>query len=105
MLCAPIDAEGSCVASDRTAQLVFVHGAVYRVDAAHSWAQAVAVENGRIALVGTDDDVRDAIGPSTEVIDLQGRMLVPGFQDAHVHPVGGGIDMLQCDLHGGSTAD
>ena len=60
---------------------------------------AVAVKDGRIALVGTDDDVRAAVGPGTEVIDLRGRMLLPGFQDAHVHPVLGGLDLLQCALH------
>ena len=41
----------------------------------------------------------------TEVVDLAGRMLVPGFQDAHVHPVSGGLDMLQCNLHDLSTAE
>jgi len=81
------------------ANLVFVNGAVYTVDAMRSWAQAVAVRDGRVALVGADEDVRAAIGQGTEVIDLAGRMLIPGFQDAHVHPVSAGIDMLQCDLH------
>ncbi len=81
------------------ADLTFVNGAVYTVDAARSRAQAVAVEGGRIAVVGTDADVRDRIAPTTEVVDLGGRMLLPGFQDAHVHPVSGGLDMLRCDLH------
>jgi hypothetical protein len=85
--------------------LVFVNGDVYTVDAARSWARAVAVADGRIVAVGTDDDVRDLIGSSTEVVDLGGRMLLPGFQDAHVHPVLGGIDMLQCDLHDGGTVE
>jgi predicted amidohydrolase YtcJ len=82
-----------------------VNGAVYTVDDARSWAQAVAITDGKISIVGTDDDVRQAVGPGTEVVDLAGRMLVPGFQDAHVHPVSGGLDMLQCDLHDLSTAD
>jgi predicted amidohydrolase YtcJ len=81
------------------ADLVFVNGAVYTVDAARSWAQAVAVRGGRIAGVGTDAAIRPSIGAHTEVIELAGRMLVPGFQDAHVHPVYAGIDLLQCDLH------
>ena len=81
------------------ADLVFVNGDVYTVDAARSWARAVAVRDGAIVAVGTDDEIRDLIGDGTEVVDLAGRMLVPGFQDAHVHPVGGGVDMLQCDLH------
>ncbi len=87
------------------ADLVFVNGAVYTVDAARSWAQAVAVREGRIAAVGTDAAIRPAIDARTEVIDLAGRMLVPGFQDAHVHPVYAGIDMLQCDLHDLTTKD
>lgn len=87
------------------ADLVFVNGAVYTVDAARSWARAVAVRDGRIAAVGTDADVAEHAGPRTEVVDLAEGMLVPGFQDAHVHPVGGGLDMLQCDLHELSTQE
>ena len=81
------------------AELAFVNGSVYTVDAARTRASAVAVEDGRIVSVGSDDDVRDRIDATTEVLDLRGRMLVPGFQDAHVHPVSGGVDRLQCDLH------
>ena len=88
-----------------SADLVFVNGAVYTVDAVRSWAQAVAVRRGRITAVGTDADIHALTGPHTEVVDLAGRMLVPGFQDAHVHPVGGGLDMLQCDLHDLSTEE
>lgn len=81
-----------------TADLAFVNGDVYTVDAARSWARAVAVRHGRITRVGTDDDIRELIGKDTEVVDLAGRMLLPGFQDAHVHPVWGGVEMLQCNL-------
>ena len=87
------------------AELAFVNGSVYTVDAARTRASAVAVEDGRIVAVGTDDDVRDRIDRATEVLDLHGRMLVPGFQDAHVHPVSGGVDRLQCDLHDLHSAD
>jgi predicted amidohydrolase YtcJ len=101
MLCAREDAEEprNTMSANGHADLVFTNGDVYTVDAVRSWARAVAVKDGRIALVGTDDDVREAIGPGTEVIDLRGRMLLPGFQDAHVHPVLGGLDLLQCGLH------
>ena len=88
-----------------SADLAFVNGAVYTVDAARSWARAVAVRAGRIVAVGTDDDLRDHIGTATEMIDLDGGMLLPGFQDAHVHPVLGGLDMLRCDLHELSTRE
>jgi predicted amidohydrolase YtcJ len=81
-----------------TADLLFVNGPVYTVDAARSWATAVAVRVGRIVAVGADDDVRGWNGPHTQVIDLAGRMLLPGFQDAHIHPPGSGLEMLRCDL-------
>jgi len=86
------------------ADLAFTNGAVYTVDAARRWAQAVAVRSGRIVTVGTDDDVRDLVGPNTEVHDLKGRMLLPGFQDAHCHPPSAGLQMIQCDLSDAYTA-
>jgi predicted amidohydrolase YtcJ len=79
------------------ADLVLAGGAVFTADAARSRASAVAVTDGRIVAVG-GDAVRELIGPGTEVVDLGGRMLVPGFQDAHVHPVSGGLELLRCDL-------
>jgi predicted amidohydrolase YtcJ len=80
------------------ADLAFVNGSVRTMDAASSRAQAVCVRAGRIAAIGTDDDIRSWLDPTTEVIDLRGRMLIPGFQDAHVHPVSSGVEMLRCDL-------
>jgi hypothetical protein len=82
-----------------SADLAFVNGTVYTVDAARTREQAVAVRDGRIVAVGSDDAIREHVGPRSQVFDLAGRMLLPGFQDAHVHPVGGGVDRLQCDLH------
>ncbi len=82
----------------KAADLVFTNGAVNMVDAVRSWSQAVAVRDGRIVAVGTDADLRDLIGTNTEVHDLGGKMLLPGFQDAHVHPPPSGLEMLQCNL-------
>ena len=78
------------------ADLVFTGGSVFTANTVRSRAGAVAVSDGRIVAVG--HDLSDLIGPSTEVVDLAGRMLVPGFQDAHVHPVWGGLDFLRCWL-------
>ncbi|HSR84230.1 MAG TPA: amidohydrolase [Streptosporangiaceae bacterium] len=85
-------------AAGRSADVAFVGGGVYQVNAARSWAQAVAIGGATILAVGADEDVRPLIDTSTTVIDLRGRMLVPGFQDAHVHASGGGLDRLRCDL-------
>jgi len=87
------------------ADLVFTGGPVFTADTVRSRASAVAVRGGRIVAVGSDDDVRDLVGASTEVVDLRGRLLVPGFQDAHVHPVWGGLDLMRCDLAELSTQD
>jgi predicted amidohydrolase YtcJ len=80
------------------ADLAFVGGPVYTVDAARTWARAVAVKDGRIVAVGSDEDVRPHVDAHTELIDLEGRLLLPGFQDAHAHPVASGVEMLRCDL-------
>jgi predicted amidohydrolase YtcJ len=82
----------------RPADLALVNAGVYTVDAARRWARAVAVREGRIVAVGTDRDVEELLGPATEVLDLRGRLVLPGFQDAHVHPLPGGLEMLQCNL-------
>lgn len=84
---------------DRSADLVLTGGRLATMDAARSWASALAVRDGRIVAVGTDAAVRPHIGSSTRVIELRGRTVTPGFQDAHVHPVHGGLAMLRCDLH------
>jgi predicted amidohydrolase YtcJ len=84
---------------------VLASGAVYTGDAARRWAQAVAVRDGRIAAVGSDADVRSLVAPSTEVVDLGGRMLLPGFQDAHVHAPSAGLDRLRIDLSEGHSFD
>ncbi|MGA9160677.1 MAG: amidohydrolase [Actinomycetota bacterium] len=81
-----------------TADLAFVNGDVYTVDASRRWASAVAVSEGAIVAVGTEAEIHTAIGTSTDVIDLRGRMLLPGFQDAHVHPPSSGFEMLHCNL-------
>ena len=86
------------MAEEAAADLVLTGGAVYTVDAARSWAQAVAVSAGRITAVGSDADMRPFVGSRTEVVNLRGRMVLPGFQDAHVHASSGGLELGRCDL-------
>lgn len=85
------------------ADVLFVDGPVFTADGARSWARAVAVRGDRVIAVG--HDLRDLAGPRTEIVDLAGRLLVPGFVDAHVHPVQAGLTMGLCDLSGETTAD
>jgi predicted amidohydrolase YtcJ len=73
-------------AAPQAADTVFLNGAVYTVDAAQPTAAAVAISQGRVVYVGADDAARKYVGRKTRVIDLQGRTLLPGFQDSHLHP-------------------
>ena len=86
------------------ADLVLTGGAVYTVDGARSWAEAVAVAGGRIVFVGTGAAAKAWIGPHTKVVDLAGKMVLPAFHDSHVHPISGGIEAVECDLHDRATA-
>ena len=86
------------MAPNRTADLAFVNGRVVTMDAERRRASSVAVSQGQIVAIGTDVEVGELIGSGTEVVDLGGRLLVPGFQDAHVHPPSSGFEMLHCNL-------
>ncbi|HEU4526043.1 MAG TPA: amidohydrolase [Gemmatimonadales bacterium] len=83
---------------------MFRNGAVYTVDAARSWARTVAVRGGRIVHVGGDTLPEGLVGPKTEVVDLAGGMLLPGFQDGHVHLLLGGVELGECSLFRLETA-
>jgi len=85
------------------AELALLGGSVITVDPAQSHAEAVAVAAGRILAVGSDREIRELIGPSTDVIELDGRTLLPGFQDAHLHFAHGGMAARECDLFETST--
>jgi len=65
--------------------LVLTNGKVFTSDDAQPWAQAIAIRGERILHVGKDADVRALAGPKTAVLDLGGRVVVPGINDAHVH--------------------
>ncbi|POX46192.1 amidohydrolase [Streptomyces sp. Ru72] len=84
------------------ADLLFTGGPVLTPDGPVT--TSVAVVGDRIAAVG-DTAARELTGPRTEVVDLAGRLLLPGFQDAHIHPVPAGLEMTQCDLTGTKTAE
>ena len=85
------------------ADLVLLGGSVYTVDTACPRAEAVAVAGGRIVAVGSDHEVRGLIGAGTDVVELQGQTVLPGFQDAHLHFAHGGMAARTCDLYEIST--
>ena len=82
------------------ADLVLRNGFVYTVDKNRSQATAVAVKDGKILYVGTDDRAAAFIGSSTKVIDLGGKMVLPGFIDSHCHPTGAYKHFFEINLTG-----
>lgn len=84
----------SVTAADR----VFLDGAVYTVDPGNPWAEAVAVAGGTIVFVGNSENARAFVGPDTEVTRLEGRMLLPGLHDSHIHILIGVMAGDECSL-------
>ncbi|MGV3722935.1 MAG: amidohydrolase family protein [Actinomycetota bacterium] len=82
--CAAVAAAGKTP----TADLILHHGKIVTVDDRFSIRQAIAVTDGRIVAVGSNREVLRRRGPSTRVVDLQGRTVLPGLIDSHTHPTG-----------------
>jgi len=89
----------------RPAELVLTNGAVYTMDEARPRVEAVAVEGGGIVYAGDSRGAARFVGAGTRTIDLGGRMVLPGFQDSHIHLVNGGIELGQCNLNGLETKE
>ncbi|WP_330294699.1 amidohydrolase [Streptomyces sp. NBC_00503] len=87
------------------ADTVFVGGRVFTGTSATPIDAAVAVAGGRIVAVADAATVRSLADADTEVVDLAGGLLIPGFQDAHVHPAVAGVQMLGCDLSAERTIE
>ena len=87
------------------ADLILRGATVHTVDAARRTAAAVAIEDGRIAAVGDAHEVDALRGPATRVVDLDGAMVLPGFQDAHCHLGESGHATTLCSLEGSRDAD
>lgn len=73
-------------------------GVVWTGRADRPFAEAVAIRDGRVAAVGSAAEVRAAPGGAREVVELAGKAVLPGFQDAHCHPTSGGMQMRRCDM-------
>lgn len=86
------------------ADLIVTHANVYTVDRAHPRADAVAVIGARIVAVGSPAEIDEWRGPETHVIDAHGRLLLPGFNDAHVHFTDGGADLAEVQLNDATSA-
>ncbi len=85
-------------AENADADVVFHRGRVYTLNETAPWAQAIAVTGNTITYVGDDDGAMALAGPDTRVVDLAGRLLMPGFVEAHIHPFLGAFLTTGVDL-------
>jgi len=100
---------GNAIASSQAqtqpaADLIITHANIWTVDPSHTQAEAVAILRDRIVAVGSDADVAAWRGPQTKVIDAAGKLLLPGFNDAHVHFVCGGAQLDNVQLNDTTSA-
>jgi hypothetical protein len=86
------------------ADLILINGKIRTLDPARPVAQAVACRVGRILAVGANENIRKFAGPQTQVIDLDGKLAVPGFNDAHVHFLNGGEQLAGVQLRDAKSA-
>jgi predicted amidohydrolase YtcJ len=91
------------VAQPCAPNLIIFNAKIHTVDASRPSAEAVAVCGEVIARVGTNADVRKLAGPATRTIDARGRLMVPGFNDAHVHLISGAEEIVGVDLRPAKT--
>ena len=103
-VCAPaaLAPAGAARQTRRKVGLVLKGGKVFTADARGTLAEAVAVEGKRIVAVGTSREIEAAYA-GARTIDLKGRLVTPGFNDAHLHFLGGGLSLLRVNLVGAKT--
>ena len=89
-----INTAGAVRAASRPADQVFIDGLIYTQDPTHPWAEAFAVAGGKYLAVGANAAIRTLIGPKTRLVALNGRMVMSGLIDDHVHAVDGAMGEL-----------
>jgi len=94
----------TAVPAQQSADLILHNGAIYTVDKNNSTVQAVAIKDGKFVAVGSNAEAMKLRGPSTRVIDLRGRFVVPGFNDNHVH-FASAAQFLEFNIMRASTQD
>ena len=94
---------GMAVAAPQSTTLpadrVYRNGVIFTADGGNGIAEALAIRDGRIVFVGSNQGVAPFVGGATVSVDLKGRFLMPGLVDGHMHPLEAGTQLLKCSLH------
>ena len=109
IVCACLIASFTFLASAQTkpaADVIVINGHIYTVNKSQPWAEAVAIKDGKILAAGKTGEIQIYRGAKTEVIDAQGRLVLPGFTDCHSHFLDGSLSLLRVNLDdAGTVAD
>src|SRR5271165_5867164 len=92
-----VTATDALAATNPPADLVVTNARIYTVSPQHAYAEALAVRDGKIVFVGSRTAAAEWTGPGTKTVDLQGKLVLPGLVDAHIHPAGI-VDLDVCSL-------
>lgn len=85
-------------------QTVYINGYIYTADSSNTIHEAIAIHNGYILAIGTNEYIKNYIDHETEIVDLQGKTMLPGIIDSHIHPFWGGLQLSGCHLNYESLA-
>src|SRR6185503_908297 len=91
------------IANNLPADLIIVNATVRTMDPARPSAEAIAILGNRIVAIGTSGEISKLAGPNTRIIDAKKRLVLPGFNDAHVHFLSGGFQLSSVDLRDANT--
>jgi len=91
-------ADGTFGAEPTASERAYRNGVIFTADGKHGIAEAIAIRDGKIVYVGSDEGLGEWAGPSTEMVDLRGGFLMPGIVDGHMHPLQAGTQLLKCGL-------
>lgn len=94
-----------CARKPEPADLIIIGAKVYTVNPSQPWTEAVAVKGEQIVYVGSNRQAKKYAGPATKIVQAEGRLLLPGFQDSHVHFVSGSLNLNLVDLAGTRTVE
>jgi predicted amidohydrolase YtcJ len=99
-----LTASGASLKPDsQSADVIVTNARIYTVNPHQKWAEAIAVRGDKIIAVGDRQQIEALRGPATKVIDAQGRLLLPGFTDCHIHFMDGSLGLTRVDLNGAAT--
>ena len=95
----------SIILNAQEMKTAFINGKIFTVNDKLPYAESVIIENGKIIFVGSNNEAQSLIDDETKVIDLEGKLMLPGFDDAHLHFISGGFYLLGIDLRPAKSLD